>query len=220
MVISTSQPFRIGEAVLFANEWCWVEDIRLTFTVLKTWDNRRLMVPNQLFLSNTIVNYDTNDSSKLCIVYVTITYESDVDKAIEILKEAARLHPDFLPAGNLPVVHVMDFTESGINLRLLGRAKDQPTNFQMSKDILYEVKKAFDANGVQIAYPRRKITIDHGPMSTEVNSTLADLDMLSGQKKMGDMDTETKRSDIAINSKWSTAIERGVINADEKHDSN
>ena len=67
MIVSTAQPFRIGDAVLFqmpwGAEWCWVEDIKLTFTVLKTWDKRRLVVPNQTFLNQGLVNYDLNDSS-------------------------------------------------------------------------------------------------------------------------------------------------------------
>lgn len=164
MVISTSQPFRVGDALSYANEWAWVEDIKLTFTILKTWDNRRLVVPNQMFLNSTMINYDYGDSAKLCVVYVTITYESDMDKAINILKEIAKAHPDFMPSGNLPVVHVMDFTDGrsldGVYLRLLSQAKDQPTNFQMSKDILYEIKKRFDANGIQLAYPRRQVVVD------------------------------------------------------------
>ena len=159
MVVSTSQPFRIGDAVLFKNEWCWVEDIRLSFTVLKTWDNRRLVVPNQLFLSDTIVNYTLNDPSKLVIVFVQVSYDIDLDKAIEIMKDTVRKHSDFLPAGNLPVVHVMEFNESGINLRLLGNAKDQPTAFQMSKDLLYSIRKEFIANGMSISYPRREMII-------------------------------------------------------------
>ena len=183
IVISTSQPFKIGDALSYANEWAWVEDIRLTFTILKTWDNRRLVVPNQMFLSSTMINYDAVDSSKLCIVYVTITFESDIDKAIEILKGIARKHPDFLPTGKLPVVHVMDLgnangissdanASAGISLRLLSRTKDQSTNFQMSKDILYSVKKAFDENGIEIAYPRRQIVIDPSPRKTaNVKST-------------------------------------------------
>ncbi|MCL5067462.1 MAG: mechanosensitive ion channel family protein [Thaumarchaeota archaeon] len=177
MVIATSQPFKIGDALSYANEWAWVEDIKLTFTVLRTWDNRRLVVPNQMFLSTTMINYDAVDSTKLCIVYVTITFESDLDKAIEILKDVARKHPDFLPSGNLPVVHVMDLGDAngtspdanvspGISLRLLSRAKDQPTNFQMSKDILYALKKAFDESGIEIAYPRRQIVIDPQPRKT------------------------------------------------------
>ena len=174
LVISTSQPFKIGDALSYANEWAWVEDIRLTFTILKTWDNRRLVVPNQMFLNSTMINYDAMDSTKLCIVYVTITFESDMDKAIEILKDIAKKHPDFLPLDNLPIVHVMDLGDSngiasdanasaGTSLRLLSRAKDQSTNFQMSKDILYSVKKAFDENGIEIAYPRRQIVIDPSP---------------------------------------------------------
>jgi small conductance mechanosensitive channel len=176
-VISTSRPFKIGDALSYANEWAWVEDINLTFTILKTWDNRRLVVPNQMFLNSTLINYDGADSTKLCVVYVTITFESNLDKAIDILKEIAKAHPDFLPAGNLPVVHVMDLGDAngtasdanaapGISLRLLSRAKDQSTNFQMSKDILYSVKKAFDKNGIEIAYPRRQIVIDPSPRKT------------------------------------------------------
>jgi small-conductance mechanosensitive channel len=174
MVISTSQPFRVGDALSYANEWAWVEDIKLTFTVLRTWDNRRLVVPNQMFLSSTMINYDLKDSSKLCVVYVSITYDSDLDKAIQVLKDVTRKHPDFLPAGNLPVVHVMDLGDAnssfgdanaspGILLRVLGNAKDQPTNFQMSKDILYQAKKEFDASGIKLALPMRQIVMDQKP---------------------------------------------------------
>lgn len=178
MIVSTAQPFRIGDALSIMNEWAWVEDIRLSYTVLKTWDNRRLVIPNQLFLSQSLINYDMMDSSKLCVVYVTISFESDVDKAIEILKDAARRHPDFFPAGNLPVVHLMDIGDAngvaqdanaspGLSLRLLSRAKDQPTNFQMSKDLLYTARKEFVANGIKIASPRREVIMTGGSSPNE-----------------------------------------------------
>ncbi len=163
VVVSSAQPFRIGDALSFKGEWAWVEDIRLTFTVLRTWDNRRLVVPNQLFLNDTLINYDLTDSSKLCIVYIQIPYEADVDVATKIMKECASSHRDFLPAGNLPVVHVMEYNQSGIQMRLLSRAKDQPTNFQMSKDLLYSIRKEFKANGIpEIGYPRREIVFRDG----------------------------------------------------------
>lgn len=172
IIISTSQPFKLNDALSYAGEWAWVEDIKLTFTVLRTWDNRRLVVPNQLFLNSTLVNYDLNDSSKLCIVYVTISYDSDVDSAIQIMKDAAVAHPDFFPTGNLPVVHLMDIGDAnssskdanatpGIYLRLLSRAKDQPTNFQMSKDLLYTIRKEFIRAGIKFAYPKRSIVMEN-----------------------------------------------------------
>ncbi|MBI2648087.1 MAG: mechanosensitive ion channel family protein [Thaumarchaeota archaeon] len=160
MVVSTAQPFKIGDAVVFKNEFCFVEDIKLVITVLRTWDNRRLMVPNQLFLSEVVTNYTAVDPTMLAPVFVQITYESDLDKAIEILTTVARKHPDFMPIGNLPVVHVMEYTESGVNLRVLSRAKNQPTAFQMGKDILYQIRKEFQASGIELAYPRRRVQLD------------------------------------------------------------
>jgi small-conductance mechanosensitive channel len=159
MVLAFSQPFKIGDAVLFKDEWCWVEDMRLNFTILKTWDNRRLVIPNQMFLNDSLINYDLNDSAKLCIVYLQVPYETDLDRAIEIMKDEALKHQDFLSVSGLPIVHVMEYNESGINLRLLSRAKDQPTNFQMSKDLLYSIRREFQKNGIEIAYPRREVVL-------------------------------------------------------------
>jgi small conductance mechanosensitive channel len=160
MVVSVAQPFKIGDAVVFRNEFCFVEDIKLIITVLRTWDNRRLMVPNQLFLNEVVTNYTAEDPTMLAPVVVQIAYESDLDKAMQIMRDIARKHPDCLPIGDLPNVVVMDYTESGASLRLLGRAKDQPTAFSMERDLLYQIRKEFKSNGIEIAYPRRHVILD------------------------------------------------------------
>jgi small conductance mechanosensitive channel len=159
MLVSIAQPFKIGDAVVFKNEFCSVEDIRLFITVLKTWDNRRLMVPNQLFLSEVVTNYTAEDPTVLAPVLVQITYESNLDKAMEIMKGLAKNHKDCMPIGDLPNVVVMDYTESGISLRLLSRAKDQSTVFSMQRDLLYQIRKSFQADGIEFAYPRRQIIV-------------------------------------------------------------
>ena len=50
-------------------------------------------------------------------------------------------------------------TPTGITLRLLSNAKDQPTNFQMSKDLLYTIRREFQKNGVKVAYPRNEVLL-------------------------------------------------------------
>ncbi|MCQ5376685.1 MAG: mechanosensitive ion channel family protein [Candidatus Methanomethylicia archaeon] len=160
MTVSISQPIKINDAVMFRNEFCFVEDIRLMFTVLRTWDNRRLMVPNSLIQNEVVVNYTAKDPTMLCPVFVSITYDSDVEKALSIMADVARKHKDCLPIGDLPKAVIMDYDESGIRLRVLSRAKDQPTAFGMARDLLREIKKAFDANGIKISYPRRMIALD------------------------------------------------------------
>ena len=160
MVIATSQPFRVNDAVLLRGEFGFVEDVTLTYTVVRTWDNRRLIIPNSVMQGEVFVNYSIRDPKKLVPVYVKISYESDIDKAIEIMKELARKHPDFLPLPGLPVVHLMEFTESGISLRLLSAAKDQPTAFGMSKSLLYQIRKEFERNGIEIPYQKVSLVVD------------------------------------------------------------
>ncbi len=159
LMIALARPFRIGDAVTFRNEFCFVEDIRLFHSVLRTWDNRRLVVPNSIFQNEVIANYSIEDPTMLVPVFVDISYESDIDKAIAILRELGEKHPLALPTPGLPAVQVMELGENGVRLRLLVRAKDQPTAFQLSRDLLYQIRKEFQRHGIEIPYPRRYVII-------------------------------------------------------------
>jgi small-conductance mechanosensitive channel len=160
ITISLSQPFKINDAVTFKNDFCFVEDIRLTYTVLRTWDNRRLMVPNSLMQSEVIINYTTVDPSVLVPIMITISYKSDADKAMAILVDIAKKHPACFPTGDLPNAVIMDFDTTGVKLRLLSRAKDQPTAFSMSRDIMAAAKKEFDQNGIEFPSIRNYLIWD------------------------------------------------------------
>jgi len=159
-LIALTQPLRVGDAVMFKGDFCIVEDIKLIHTVLRTWDNRRLIVPNSTLQSEVIVNYSIKDPTMLVPVSVQISYESDLKKAMDIMVDIARKHPDCLPTENIPNVVVMEFQDSGILLRLLSRARDQPTAFRMARDLLYQIKLEFDRNNIEIPYPRRYLVAD------------------------------------------------------------
>jgi small-conductance mechanosensitive channel len=157
LINSVSQPFCIGDAVMFRNEFCFIEDMRLIHTIMRTWDNRRLVVPNSIVQNEVVINYSMKDPSVLVPVEVQVSYESDLSKAMQIMTEVARSHPDCQPVGDLPNTVVMEFRESGILLRLLSQAKDQPTAFSMTRAILFNIKKEFDARGIKIPPPRRQL---------------------------------------------------------------
>ena len=159
LMIALARPFRIGDAVMFRNEFCFVEDVRLFHSILRTWDNKRLVVPNSIFQNEVVVNYSIEDPTMLVPVFVDITYESDVDKAIEILKELGEKHPLAIPTPGLPAVNVVELGENGVRLRLLVKAKDQPTAFQLSRELLYQIKKEFERHGIEIPYPRRYVIL-------------------------------------------------------------
>jgi small conductance mechanosensitive channel len=159
LIISVSQPFSIGDALMFRQEYCYVEDVRLMHTVLRIWDNRRLVVPNSVLQNEVIVNYSMKDPSVLAPVYIQVGYESDLKKALQIMVDAARRHPGFMPDGDLPKAVVMEFQDSGIQLRLLAKAKDQSSAFDMIRDLLVEIKKEFDLQGIEIPYPKREVVV-------------------------------------------------------------
>jgi len=159
LIISVSQPFSIGDALTFRQEYCYVEDIRLMHTILRIWDNRRLVVPNSVLQNEVIVNYSMKDPSVLAPVYVQVSYESDIQKAMQIMVDIARRHPGCLPVGDLPKAAVMEFQDSGIQLRLLTNAKDQSSAFDMIRDMLVDIKKEFDKQGIEIPYPKREVVI-------------------------------------------------------------
>ncbi|MDD4161029.1 MAG: mechanosensitive ion channel family protein [Methanothrix sp.] len=157
IINSVSQPFRIGDAVTFRDEFCYIEDMRLIHTIMRTWDNRRLVVPNSILQNEVIINYSMNDPSVLVPVPVQVSYESDISKAMQIMTDAARSHPDCIPSRDLPNTVVMELQDSGILLRLLSMAKDQSTAFGMTRDLLLEIKKDFDEQGIEIPYPKRQL---------------------------------------------------------------
>lgn len=160
MNLTITRPIRVGDAVMVKGEFGFVEDITLRHTVIRIWDNRRMIIPNSILDDEVIINYSLKDPTMLVPVFVQISYESDIDKAMKIMVDVAKRHPDCLPIGNLPNAVIMEFAESGISLRLLSRAKDQPTAFMMTRDLLYQIKKEFDANGIEIPYPRRYLIMD------------------------------------------------------------
>ncbi len=159
LLIALSQSLRIGDLVYFKGEYGWVEDITLTRVVIKTWDNTRLIIPTAIFDHEVVTNFSYGDPSMLVYVETSISYESDMEKAMRVMVEEAKKHPDFLPKEGLPKCIVMAHGDSGIELRLITSAKDQLTAWHMHRDLLRSIKKRFDEEGVEIPYPKRSLVI-------------------------------------------------------------
>ena len=158
--LSTSQPFHLNDSVRFRDEFCYVEDLRLTHTVLRSWNNRRIIVPNSVMMSEVFINYSLTDATKIVPVELYISHESDIELATEIMLKAAKGHPNALKSKEEPEVFVLDVNSTGVKLRLQTRAKDQDAEWLMERDLLKTIKKEFDANGIVVPYPRTHLVLD------------------------------------------------------------
>jgi small-conductance mechanosensitive channel len=86
IALSFSQPVRLNDAVIYDNDWGWVEEITLMHTIIRTWDNRRLIVPNSVMNNSVIQNWTIKDSWLLAIVMVYVDYTCDVAQIREWVK--------------------------------------------------------------------------------------------------------------------------------------
>jgi small-conductance mechanosensitive channel len=90
------QPFRVGDRLNIMNEYGKVADLNLRHTVIITWDNRRLIIPNSMISNEAIINWTIEDPAVIWPVDVGIGYDVDIDKARRIMIEEARKHPNVM----------------------------------------------------------------------------------------------------------------------------
>jgi small-conductance mechanosensitive channel len=87
LLIATTQPVRIGDRVTYDDESGVVEEIGLTYTFIRTGDQRRLVVPNSKLASDTIVNASIRSRETFAEVSVPVPLSADLDGAIDALRE-------------------------------------------------------------------------------------------------------------------------------------
>ncbi|MCF8268019.1 MAG: mechanosensitive ion channel family protein [Ignavibacteriales bacterium] len=161
------KPFRVGDTLEASNSQKGVvEEITLRHTIIKDYENRRIVVPNNQISDDVLINSSIADESIRKFVEFGISYDSDVDKAILIIQEEARKHPYFIDnrtkeekAKKVPpvLVRMVGHGDFSINLRAYVWCPNNDTAFALQCDLLYSVKKRFDHEGIEIPFPYRTL---------------------------------------------------------------
>jgi small conductance mechanosensitive channel len=161
------KPFRVGDIIKVGTLSIGkIEDITLRHTVIRDFENRRIIIPNTVIGSETLVNSSIRDELICNFVEFGISYDSDIDKAIEIIRDEAMKHPNYIDNRSReekknnahPVmVRVIGFGDSSVNLRAFVWSKDHTSGFILKCDLFKSVKERFDREGVEIPFPYRTI---------------------------------------------------------------
>ena len=161
------KPFRVNDIVDIGNlPKGRIEDITLRHTVIRNYENRRMIIPNSVISSEIIINSSIVDEHVCNFIEMSISYDSDVDQAMEIMKNEAVKHPNYIDnrseeekKENLdPVmVRLTGFGDSSVNLRASVWSKDHSSGFQMKTDLYKSIKEQFDKNNIEIPFPYRTL---------------------------------------------------------------
>jgi len=131
--IAVTQPIRIDDVVIVEGEWGRVEEITLTYVVVRIWDLRRLVLPVTYFIEKPFQNWTRASADRLGSVYIWVDYTFPVAEGREALKGIIEGNP--LWDGSFWNLQVSDATERTIQLRVLATAKDSSTEWDLRCDI-------------------------------------------------------------------------------------
>ena len=101
VVIAFTQPLRLGDTITIDDMEGVVEEIGLTYTFIRTHDNKRLVIPNEKLASDTILNSTIVSREKLAQVSIQVPLDKDLDAVVDLLKSetAGDLRADVLVTG-------------------------------------------------------------------------------------------------------------------------
>ncbi len=116
MQVAITQPIRIGDTVMMDDEWTTIEDLRYTYAVLKTWDERRLIVPMRHFVTETVENWSHTEVHQTCAVYLYVDYGADIDAIRQKYIALVKTH-ELWDGDTEPELITVSITETAIKLR-------------------------------------------------------------------------------------------------------
>jgi len=133
-----------------------VFEINLRTTRAMTVDDKVIIIPNHIFLANSLYNWTQNGQLIIESIDVGVAYGSDVEKVKELLLETAKEHPKVLNTKKIDVLF-MDFGESALQFRLRFSTRDSFSLFKIKSDLRYLIDKKFRENNIQIPFPQRDV---------------------------------------------------------------
>lgn len=127
--IAFTQPIKIDDAVVVEKEWGWIEEINLTYVVVRIWDLRRLVLPITYFTENAFQNWTRNNAQILGSVFLYVDYSMPLEplrKHFEKVLSETKLWDQ-----QTQVLQVTDTTEKTMTIRLLMTAQNSPTAWDL-----------------------------------------------------------------------------------------
>ena len=138
--------------------WGDVVEIGLRATKIKTTDNLIVVIPNAEIMQRDIVNYTASGDDIRLRVPIGIGYDVDVETAKELIRQVAESIEGVMekPA---PVVIIRRFGDSGVDLEARVWLRNARQRRNVEDELTDGVKAAFDANGIEIPFPKRDIYV-------------------------------------------------------------
>jgi small-conductance mechanosensitive channel len=131
--IAISQPIRVDDVVVVEGQWGRIEQIALTYVVVRVWDLRRLVLPVSYFIQNPFENWTRSTADILGWVFLQVDFSAPVDQIRARFEEILRASPDW--DGKVAVLQVTDVGDNTMQLRALMSSPDSSRSWDLQCDV-------------------------------------------------------------------------------------
>ena len=156
ILIVIYRPYKVGDYIQADNHLGTVDDIQIFSTVLKTPDNKLVIVPNGSIMNGSIVNFSNQDKRRVDII-ASCSYEDDIDKVKSVLSDILSKDDRILNEPK-PRIAVSELADSSVNFIVRPWVKNSDY-LDVYYSLLEEIKKRFDQEGIAIPYPQTDVHI-------------------------------------------------------------
>lgn len=161
-IVLFDRSIRPGDVITIGDKFGWVQELRARYVVVRDRDGVDRLIPNETFITNEVINWSFSDRNVRLKIPVSISYDNDPERALELLREAAMANPRVL-ADPEPATRLMSFGDSGIELELRVWIQDPESGMaNVRSDINVAIWRAFKAAKIVIPYPQRDLHIRSG----------------------------------------------------------
>jgi small-conductance mechanosensitive channel len=159
-IILMDKSLHMGDIVTISGHYGIVKDLRSRYMTLRKQDGTEIIIPNEMMITDVVINHTFAAHKAKVPIPIQISYDSDLDLAMQILKEIGKTHERTIRDDTAVDVTIKSFGESGIDLLLaLWVLNPEEATTKLQSEVYYEIWQRFKANNIQIPYPQRDVRI-------------------------------------------------------------
>ena len=173
IVLLLDKSIKPGDVIAVGGTYGWVSSLGARYVAVETRDGSEYLIPNEDIITHQVLNWSHKSDRVRLKVPVRVPHDSDVDQVLALMMEAARRPPRVLDVPP-PNPLIIAFGESAIELELRFWIEDAQNGVQNIKSqVLYEVWRLFQEQGIRIPYPKRELYM-HEARAAEPDYRLAE----------------------------------------------
>ncbi len=164
LILLFERSIKVGDIVVVNGTWGTVKHMGLRATIVQTFANAEMIVPNSDLVSGTVNNWTMTNRRTRFTIKVGVAYGTDTELVKKVLLKIADEHSIVLrdPA---PSVVFTEFGDSSLNFELRCWVRDIANMWKTQDELMYEIDKKFKENNISIPFPQRDLYIKEMPSS-------------------------------------------------------